>query len=262
MPIWWAVNCSCAAKRALTAQGVLDALKARGFAEEAIDAYRREKPEVPLEEITFRWATVTPEGTTTEDVRAIDLLARAEALDPYRADCRACPANVMHEPFGCHGVVNYPLSAAGELWLVGQLPASERSPLLRIALDAVRDFGYGQHFRRLRDAGRTFVERRRAVTRSWGGLLRRTSVSADSLYDMMFGVGDVQPIHGTMLCFILGAYDETGLPGYLSAGDPAALPEFRLAPEQEREQTTRQLQFFLKALDRAARLNVTVIVEA
>lgn len=42
----------------------------------------------------------------------------AAQLQPLASHCSGCPVNVTGEPFGCHGFIGYPISAAAERWML------------------------------------------------------------------------------------------------------------------------------------------------
>jgi len=262
MSVDWFVNRDCAAKRDLTAQGILEGEKFRATADEVIEKARRHDPDTPLEQIVIKHTLWTPEGEELRDISAAEMLELAGELDPYRPACEDCQANVAAEPFGCLGCINYPFSAAGERWLMGQLPASLKSAAGFLLQQAKMDFGWtGATFAELRRTSHRFFELRRAPSRSWGGLFSRSIITADQLYSAMFEVGDIKPVHGAMLCFFVGALAEENMAPFLAAQDLSLLPDFRFEPRAEREATTSQLQMFFRALYIAALLEVTVTTD-
>jgi hypothetical protein len=84
-----------------------------------------------------------------------DLVAESRRLDPLAPACAGCPANALNRPFGCIGVINYPIPRAVEEWLAGRLQPSTAVGG-KLLLAAIRDFGYtGEPIEQFRE-GRLF----------------------------------------------------------------------------------------------------------
>src|SRR5262249_24189258 len=131
---------------------LLECLKARSRAE-AIAAIAQRKGESPAgKSITIRLAHADGQ-VTDRQVSYEDLVREAQQLTVHGVGCAGGPANVLGKPFGCIGVVNYPIRKAAEQWLLSRLqPTSTVGGKLFLA--AIGDFGYtGQPLQRFRQAG-------------------------------------------------------------------------------------------------------------
>src|SRR4051812_14771108 len=111
--------------------------------------------------------------------------AAAGAPEPA-SDCVTCPLLGGH---GCYGVIDPPVSATAEEWLVARLPGElESLPglLLRKTLHDMRYEGEGG--KALRKAG--LLQASGPFIKHYGPFFRRYTVTSEQLLEQIFCVGD------------------------------------------------------------------------
>ena len=142
MGIDYVVHYDCEPKRALTLEGLMARLKGRERADAIIELYRAQGDQRPPREMGFELGRNTAEGGEEQQVVIVqDLLDAAEELMPWEKYCVGCPANHMGRPFGCIGAINYPLSLAGERWLLDQLPGNDYPLVYLLLQKAIHEQG-------------------------------------------------------------------------------------------------------------------------
>ena len=191
------IEYSCIPKDILTTDGLLERLKARDRAEAIIKIYREKGDHRPVAEIGFELTRRTGTGEEiTETVMAAELLAEAAILDEVSDHCYGCPVNRTNQPFGCVSSINYPLSEAGELWLLRQLPRSE-SPILHILLRGIEEYNYdGETARPLRHQEGVYMVSHDTLARPY--VEEDNIITSDQIFEMLFMVGTIQPGHAAM----------------------------------------------------------------
>ncbi|MDX2175691.1 MAG: hypothetical protein SF028_04385 [Candidatus Sumerlaeia bacterium] len=125
------------------------------------------------------------------------LREESAALVAYEEQCEGCPANVDEAPFGCHGVIAFPVSLAAEEWLAGRLaPEGTRA---RSLFDAgIEDHGYGSDPRLAEWRRLGFIERPEPLAVGEGA-------TTDALLHELLLPGEIGPEHGLGLLLQLGA---------------------------------------------------------
>ncbi|OWK36537.1 hypothetical protein [Fimbriiglobus ruber] len=227
----------------------------------------------------------TPEGTSivvrvaradgqVEDqpVRYDDLVAQSQRLDPLAPACEGCPANVPGRPFGCVGVVNYPIPRAVEEWLAGRFQPSTAVGG-KLFLAAIRDFSYtGQPIRQFR-AGGLFESDQPIKKKLKGGFFSSESVTTDQLFQALFCVGEpLDPGHCLGVLLWLGCIRLDGTA--VETPEQAAIVTQLVRTDERRQRTelvtgadlpvegVSQFESFLSALYRSWLLDVTLWVSA
>jgi len=153
------VNSECNAKRTLGdgdhlkgTVHILELLKARDRAAAIRDMAMRN--EQSPEGLSLIVRTVNADGSTAEkSVTYEDLVSQASGLEPYISECSGCAGNFLSKPFGCFGVLNFPVRRGSEEWLMSRLqPITAIGGQLIMA--AMQDFGYsGEQVKNMRAAG-------------------------------------------------------------------------------------------------------------
>jgi hypothetical protein len=135
----------------------------------------------------------------------------------HAANCRTC--KLLEQPFACVGVIETPLPAKIEEWLVQRLPDDLESVGGFLLRKAIGDFGYdGARARELRQAGR--LEAPGPFERHYGPFFRRFVVSSEQILEELLCAGDVAPAHALAVLMHLGAIDVDGaVPTRLEEGD-------------------------------------------
>jgi hypothetical protein len=256
MGIDYVVERSCPLKDALSTPRMVELVKGRDRALSVL-AMLRERGDTPdPASITFTSVLQTPDGIEEKEVSVQSLLDAAGELKAHEHHCTDCPANLLAEPCGCYGYVRYPIPAKAEQWLMALLPKDLGSTAGQLLRRAVADFSYdGEPMRELRQDA-TFLEDRQPVRQRWGGW----ELTSDQLLQMMFCVGDVQPVHATLLALFLGLLPHNTDPAVL--GDRTKLCQklstAELPPVSEE---SVDLLGFLRALVVAAVLDCEVLVD-
>ena len=266
MAIDYVVDYACVPKQTLGTQGILDRLKARDRAQTVIKLFRENGDQRPPSEMGFEMTRSTPDGE--EETRVVvvqDMLDMAAELDPLAHACDGCPANVLQRPFGCTGFVQYPLSAAGEVWLLKQLPTPDEPLPWLLLRQAVEEMGYsGASVEELR-AGETYFADANGFERD----IVEYRVSTNQVFEMLFMLGHIQPAHAGVLLLFFNAIDRDmeadGMPEILNrtlpTADLRARHPFRLDAEPADDRTIADFKRFFHALYHAWSLNVRLLLD-
>lgn len=192
------INFPCIPKDVLTTEGILERLKMQDRAEAVIRVYREQGDLRPTTEIGFEVTRRSADGTmSTETVIVSEALESAKELDEVAPHCIGCPANRANRPFGCITTINYPISEAGEIWLLKQLP-QDNSPLLHLLRRGIDEYGYdGETVRQLRQQPGIYFESDESLGRPY--VDQELIATTDMLFEMMFMVGHIQPGHAAIL---------------------------------------------------------------
>ena len=160
--------------------------------------------------IKIKRMKVTPEGQFEETTSYTDLMARTAPLEAQQKFCEGCPANFLGRPYGCYGALNYPVTAAGEQWLVSRLQPAD-SPGGMMLVKAIHDFNYdGAPVRRMREGG-IFDLKQPAEKVVEKKLLGSKRVNGDQIFQAFISVGGALGAdHCGMLLIILGALEIDG----------------------------------------------------
>jgi hypothetical protein len=242
----------------------MERLKGLSRAEAIIATYRQAGDDRPPAEMEFEFSRRSGDGQElTMVVNVRHLLDEGSDLEPLEHHCLHCPANRSGKPFGCMSYIQYPVSTAGETWLLNQLPGSE-SPLVYLLLQkGIMDFQYdGKSVESLRDGG-IYFESPAPPARHLGDFL----VNANQVYEMVFTVGNIIPNHGAMLLLFFHAIRRDLQADEIVALSPAP-PEvlrrhrFIIDIKPNDEITTREFKEFLHALYIAWTLDVRLLVDA
>lgn len=202
----YVIHYACEPKNALTLDGLLARLKGRERAAAIIDLYRERGDARPATHMGFEMVRRLPDGSEEREVLVVqDLLDAAEALRDWEPVCAQCPANRTGVPFGCVGVINYPISIRAERWLLDQLPDSEHPLPYMLLQRAVFEMGYtGENAAALRAQTGVFFESAEPLIRD----LDAMPMSGDQVFELLFLSGHIRPAHGTMLLQFLGAISQ------------------------------------------------------
>lgn len=261
MGIDYVVDRSCPLKDDLSTPRMVELVKGRDRALSVLAMLRERGDTSDPASITFTSVLQTPDGIEEKEVSVQSLLDAAEALKAHEHHCTDCPANIAAEPCGCYGYVRYPILGKAEQWLMSLLPKDLNTTAGQLLRRAVADFAYdGEPMRELRQDP-TFFEDQRPVRQRWGGLLSgRWELTSDQLLQMMFCVGDVQPIHAAMLALFLGLLPHDTDPAVL--GDRTKLCQrLGAAKAPAAGEESLSLIGFLDALVVAALLDCEVLVD-
>ena len=198
MAIDYIIDYGCVPKDELGTQGIIERLKGEERARTIIKMFRDNGDMRPPSKMGFEFTRNTPDGG--EEARLIvvqDLLDFAEPLKALEPHCEHCPANRAKRPFGCMGFVHYPISMAGEKWLLDRLPVPDDILVWMLLRQGVKEFNYDGHsVRPLRGHdGNVYFEDGGTKTRRLGEFV----MDSNQLFEMIFSVGNILPNHGALL---------------------------------------------------------------
>jgi hypothetical protein len=266
MAIDYVVDYACAPKLRFGTEEILDRLKGRVRAETIIRLFRQHGDSRPASEMGFEFVRNTAQGEEeTQIIIVQDLLDRATELDETASACVGCPANETGKPFGCFGGIQYPLSAAGESWLMARLPGIEQPLLWLLLRQGIQEMGYdGSSVQPLRASG-TYFELSSALERD----MQDFRINSDQVFEMIFLLGNIAPAHaGILLQFfdIVPRVTEAGevveiMNQRLNETDIEARYPLQVATDKDEDTTIADLKLFFGALHRAWRLNVPLILD-
>jgi hypothetical protein len=217
---------------------LLDLLKARHQAVLIQEAARRDGHSPSGISLTVR--TTGPDRRPVEKtVTFEELVSKSAPLESHASACEGCPANLFSAPFGCYGIVPYPITRAAEEWLMGRVqPTSMVGGFL--CNHTVEDFGYtGEPIRKMRAAG--LLESSKAVTKVIeGGWLSKKTLTSDQILQGILAVGDVvDPGHCMGVLLWLGCLQLDGKPLGDASDAPLVQVLSRLeTPEARRSRAT------------------------
>lgn len=278
MAVDWVLNLPCRPKEALGhgnfvagTDALLACLKAANRAAAIADIARRNGDAPEGKSIVVR---VAKPGGKVEDQKVSyeDLVAQGRQLDPLAPACDGCQANLRGIPFGCFGVINYPIPAAVEQWLAGMLqPSSAVGGKLFLA--AIRDFEYtGKPIQGFREGG--LFESPHPVKRKLkGGLFSSQSMTTDQLFQALFCIDEpLYPEHCLGVLLWLGCVHLDGRP--VESPEQAEVVNQLDETSERRQRTTlvtgadhahestASFELFLRALYLSWVLNVPLSVSA
>lgn len=266
------VNFPCIPKDVLTTEGILERLKMRNRAEAVIQIYRDQGDLRPTNEIGFEVTRRGSDGSAeTETVIVSEALDYAKELDDVAPHCVGCPANRTNQSFGCITTINFPISEAGEIWLLRQLPEAG-SPLLQLLQRGIDEYGYdGETARPLRQQEDVYFESDESLGRPY--VDDDLIVTTDMLFEMMFMVGNIQPGHAAMLLLFFNIIPRDELTAddifWLVNDNTISADADRTANElplllkfdPDEDHTIKDFKHVLHALYIAYTLNVSLLVD-
>ena len=260
------VDLGCVPKQTLGTVGILERLKGRSRAEAVIRLYRKAGDNRPPSEMGFELSRTNAQGNEETQVIVVQaMLDQAADLDPLEGYCAGCPANAAARPFGCMNFIQYPISAAAEVWLLKQLPPPDEPLPWLLLRQTVQEMGYtGQSAAPLRTGGSYFQEP--------GGFARALgefAVTTNQLFEMVFMLGPILPAHAGALLLFFNAIPRNGETEDLTTILDRLLPTdalrerypFQQLADDEDDATISELKQFLYALWHAWSLNVRLLLD-
>jgi hypothetical protein len=271
MGIDYVVDYDCEPKRALGLDRIVELLKDRSRAIAALELLRaRGAVDLPVADIEFEFVARTPDGDMApRRVKVKEVLDRASILEEFAPACEGCPANNTGRAFGCVGSIAYPLSEISEAWLIGRVQRGPGADLLRALLQELALTG--GDIAKMRAAGETFFEARTAARRDDLGF----ALAADQLLEVIFCKGHLVPSHAAIVLLALSALrlerpvpEEAELPpgsAMLVGKDENGVASAQLfdipAPDDEDDDTVKELKAFFRALFLARGFGVRLLID-
>jgi len=225
----------------------------------------------------------------SEEVRIKDLKKRADELHAIRGHCFDCPANAHHSPFGCLGMINYPISLRGEEWIMDQYSAMANPNGSFIQLMIEDNKISGNVMATQRPTGLETEEIPSSIFESVEGITRdyttatgqAITLSSDQIFEMIFGLGRWE--FPTMLSFLrefgaidpdrasqMDVYESVRSLMRLMGQEPndkledlkGDIGEFLLEVNDEDDRTIVQFKTFLHAIYVAYKMNAMIVTDA
>lgn len=264
MAIDYVIDYGCFPKMRLETEGIIDRLKSKDRAATIIQLYRRNGDTRPPTEMGFEMERTAADGSSETQVVIVQhLLDMAAELTPYEHYCRGCAANRSGQPFGCMGKINYPISSAGEAWLLDRLPGPEEPLVWLLLKQGVTEMNYdGSTVRPLRVADTTYFSSTETIYRRLGEF----AVSSDQIFEMTFLLGDLYPNHAGVLLLFFEAIDRQLEADRIMAIGKMPKSErqnfrFEIESSKDDDTTTDEIKEFLYALYLSWQLNVRLLLD-
>ena len=266
MAIDYIIDYLCVPKQTLTTESIVERLKSRERAGAVIKLFRENGDQRPPSEMGFEFTRTNRDGE--EETRVVvvqEMLDLAAELEPLAKYCVGCPANISGAPFGCIGAIAYPISAAGERWLLDQLPGTDQPLVWLLLRQGVQELGYdGESVKPLR-ATTTYFEERRVAGRDMVEFV----MTANQVFEMLFLLGNIQPSHAGVLLLLYNAIPREIDAGtivqimnrQINAEDIARDYPFQMKIQPDDDKTVAELKAFFYTLYRAWSLNVALLLD-
>jgi hypothetical protein len=183
---------------------------------------------------TATFHTADEEGKMQQrEISVKELEAAAAPLGKHETHCEGCAANLLGEPFGCFGSLQYPIQVAQEEWLMARLQSADEIGG-RLFLDFTGEFKItGEPVREMRRAG--FFEATKPVTRIIGKkTLGKLKADSNQLFQsILFAGNPLNPSHCMGFLLWLGGIRIDGKE-LRTASDDAGQVLFSLETSEER----------------------------
>jgi hypothetical protein len=208
MAVDFSLRPACDVRKAIPEPKLASLVRHRSLAEFAQVQFRRAHPELDdqaiRERLTVNIAVNGPDGMAREmPVTLSKLFAMTKELDPWRATCAPCRANVADRPFGCIGKINYPIAPESEAWLLTRLPQDAGHPGLALLFRFLADLGFdGATVDKARGNTKLFSQPRAAV-RHWGEGAARQTITSSQLLQFLVFAGEISPKHAALYTRVL-----------------------------------------------------------
>lgn len=266
MALRYSIELDCLPRQILGGGEMVELVALRELATQIAGKYRQEQGEDDPARMRFRQETRrSGEEPAVREWTVAEVLLSTAPLDELAGHCAQCPASVTGRPFGCLLPIHFPISAAGERWLLDRI--RPEAPGVLEAFSHVFQPAREQ-VERLANWRRTpMVEAPEEPTRQVGGL----EIRSNELLAWLL-LGDViEPGRALtpLLLFdaLLLSDGRRGdalldfLQGLDGNEDPETLPQlaFSLGAEESDEQTIIDFKMLLFSLYSAFRLQAPVV---
>jgi hypothetical protein len=164
------------------------------------------KSEEEIDNFEFTLQKMTPDGIQNSTHKISDLITKTSILDTLSPTCTDCPV-ANSQPFGCLGVVHYPISAKCENWLAQVAFDSYKkgeiySMMIKFILDKKIS---GEEINIDRQQNGLLFELKKPVeivlSRSF---FSKKTINTSQLIQMILGVGVMQFTHMNHLLMLFG----------------------------------------------------------
>jgi len=177
------------------------------LAQFAVAEIRKSNPEAAMETILDKYEVQVnqtgPDGIAKQVPMTIgQLVALAQPIGQYRAQCAECRANIADRPFGCIAKINYPIRKESEQWLLSRLPADVTDPNLSMLFRFLSDLGInGQPVDAMRPS---LCELKEPVVRRWESPAGQRQVTSSQIIHMLAFGGSIGAQQATLYTKLLG----------------------------------------------------------
>ncbi|QBB70997.1 hypothetical protein ELE36_11910 [Pseudolysobacter antarcticus] len=207
MAVDYVLKFPCEVRKNVPEEKLVTLVGYMSLAEFAVAEIRKSNPAVPMETILGKYEVhvnqTRPDGTTVQTPMTVgQLVAQAQSISQYRAQCSPCRANIADRPFGCIAKINYPISKESEQWLLSRLPNDSNDTnlvtLFRFLSDVKID---GRPVDTMRER---LFELKEPLVRRWGVWPDQKQVTSSQIIHMLAFGGDIGPQQAALYTKLLG----------------------------------------------------------
>lgn len=274
MSIAYLIDLPCAVKKFVPASRIMRLLYQREQALAALNRARGKSAEVDPNNVAVRLTLKDKKGRTHAVKTTVASISKDFAmLEPHGELCRECPARIARQPFGCRGVIDYPISLKGEALLMGMVHGVMDDPGPKLLMNYFDSNGIlGHRVEEMRRTADIFFQSRKALVRRYGGEAR---LNVNQLIELFFLSGNIDPKKGRLLLGLMELY-ESNLPlvaplevfkhrfvyEHARDGKPSYRNALRIHSSRDDDISERQIKDFFRALFLACELDCNLRVIA
>ncbi|MCC6573810.1 MAG: hypothetical protein IT462_08465 [Planctomycetes bacterium] len=272
MSITYLIDLPCPVKKHVPASRIMRLVYEREQALLALNRARKKNVDVDAADVHVRLTLKDKQGKahavkTTVAAVSIDY---AE-LEPHGEHCKACPARVHKQAFGCRGVLDFPVTLKGEALLMGMIHGVMDDPGPKVLLNYLDSNGIlGHQVEEMRRTGDIFFQSKKPLVRRYENDVK---LSANQLFELLFLSGTITWQHGRFLLGLMDLY-EANLPliapldsfkdkfvyEHMRDGKPSYRNAIKIVSSPEDDNCERQIKDFLRALFLACEMECSLRV--
>jgi len=262
MGIEYVVDLTCEVKNVIDADDLKEKMRLRSAAVNEYERLKREHANVQPRDIVIKRRQRNPWSPPGKETTVEAILEETKELPGLQHHCQRCPANHIREPFGCIGVIDYPVRARAEEWLLSLLPADLESPAGKNLKGAVTQFKLdGGPIAALRRRSSAF-ELKAPAKRKWGGFFSGWTITSDQLMQLFFCGNELHPNKCLLICHFVGIMPHNYADG--AAANPQAHRDLVAkgdVPAHRDVSELKQMHYYLGAIKTAGRLGKKLLVD-
>ena len=274
MAIEYLIVHDCPVKGKLDVDDMIDMLKKRRYAEHILKAEMQEgKTEEQAREVKITTHRYEGKGDqVTGETSLGEVLDSSAPLLEFAENCKDCPS-ALDGAFGCFGVINFPLSARSEQWLMGlAAQAMEKKNLGMMAVNFIIDEKLpGEPFVKMRPDPMYFESRKAAELVVGKGMFGKKTVTSDQLLQFLLPRDLSEGSHMRVMSFLSGGLriqkepptDDTAESAFSQVGKDGSKNWFIffLPPSEQDDPSIRQWKRYFRAVFRAHTNDDSVLLD-
>jgi len=207
MAIEYLIDRPCPVKEKMPFERIARMLKQRSGAEQILQLeLQGAKSQDEARNVKIVSERYGPDGNAVTGEATIGaILDETAVLFQLAGVCQDCPA-ALGKPFGCHGAINYPVSAKSEQWLMELAArALEMKTPGMMALEFILDKKFrGEPFSEMRRDPRFFESRRPLELVVAKGMLGKKTINSDQLLQFLLPSSLTEGAHMRIMSFFSG----------------------------------------------------------